>query len=156
MKHSTILFITISLFILSSCTAPQELQYKGFDNFTVTGSQADPQIKVDISLYNPNPVRTKLKKMEATISVNENEVGTAGIEKSVKLKSNEVIVLPIIVETSLDQLKALTKPGLESLLYDKPLALQISGNITIRKFIFKKSFDFIYMDEIKVGDLKLN
>lgn len=141
----------------SSCAINEELQYKGYNNFKVSGGLEDPQLSVDLNLYNPNPIGAKLKVMEVEVKINNTDIGTVKIDKPVRMKSRETFVLPLLMETSKEQLNSLVKPGLESLLFDKPLALQISGNMTIKKFIFfKKTFAFNYADELKISDLKIN
>lgn len=141
--------------VLTSCKISDELEYKGFNNFKFTGDVNNPSLGVDVTLYNPNPIGIKLKEMDLTVHINNSEIGNIGIEDPVKLKSRQNFTLPIMMETSLEKLKPLTQPGLQSLLFDKPLAVEITGNITLRKFIFKKTYDFNYKDEIDVSDIKM-
>jgi LEA14-like dessication related protein len=150
----TILFSLLFIAVLSSCKISDELQYKGFNNFKVSGNMENPSIGVDVTLYNPNPIGVKIKTMNLTVDVNHSQLGTIGLDDPVKLKSKQNFTLPIMMETSMEQLQTLTKPGLQSLLFDKPLAVEISGTITLRKFIFKKTYDFNYADELNVKDIK--
>ncbi len=139
---------------LTSCKISDELQYKGFDNFKIAGDMKNPSVGVDVTLYNPNPIGVKIKEMNLSVDVNNSKIGTIGIADPVKLKSRQNFTLPVLMETSLDQLQTLTKPGLESLLFEKPLAVEISGTITLRKFIFKKTYDFNYTDQLNVKDIQ--
>lgn len=150
----TILFSLLFIAVLSSCKISDELQYKGFNNFKLSGDTKNPSVGVDVTLYNPNPIGVKIKTMNLTVDVNHSQLGTIGLDDPVKLKSKQNFTLPIMMETSMDQLQTLTKPGLQSLLFDKPLAFEISGTITLRKFIFKKTYDFNYADELNVKDIK--
>jgi len=144
--------ITIS----SSCSISEELQYKGYNNFKVSATGNKPEINVDVKLYNPNPIGAKLKNFDIELVVEDQRIGSACLDEPVKMKAREEFILPIIMQTSLDQLAGLTKPGLESLLFNKPLAVEITGNVTVRKFIFKKSFDFNYTDSLNVSDLRFD
>jgi len=145
-----------TIIFLSSCSISDELRYKGYDNFHVNGSLQQPEVGVDVTLYNPNPIGVKIKNMDLVIRVNDTAIGTVCLEKPVKLKAHQEFTLPIMMQTSLAQIGTLTAPGLQSLFFDKPLALEISGNITLRKFIFKRSFDFNYEDKLRLGDIKMN
>ena len=149
------LLSVVFLIAFSSCSVQQELQYKGYDHFSVTADKNDPKVNINLRLFNPNPVGVKLKEMNLVITVNDTLLGTAELDHPVRIKRKQEFTVPVTFMTSMDQLNSLMQPGLEALLFNRPLSVEITGNMTFRKFIFfKKTLEFNYADELNIGDIK--
>ena len=84
---STACFGLISVMIFSSCSSFIPLEYKGYNDLTVTTISDTPTVNINLNLYNPNPIGAKLKNIDMTVSIEENEIGTACLDKPVKIGS---------------------------------------------------------------------
>jgi hypothetical protein len=140
--------------LFASCASTQELQYKGFDNFTVTNVLKEPKVELDLNLYNPNPIGGTIRNMEINIAVDNNELGKVSLDDKVRIKKQSAFTLPISFTTSTSEMGGILSAGLKSFLGQDQMPMGISGEITIQKFlIFRKTFTFEYKDGIDVHDI---
>jgi len=155
MKLSNILPMLITVFLLSSCTLTESLQFKGYDNFKVSDIMSEPKINADITLHNPNKIGATIREMEIALSVDNKEIGIVGFSDKVRIKKKSDFVLPIEFNTSLNQLGGVLSFGLTSFISDKEIPVGLTGSITVQKFIFfRKTFEFNYVDALDVKKIK--
>ncbi len=155
MKLSNKLPLLITVFLLSSCTVTESLQFKGYDNFKVSDIMSKPKINADITLYNPNKIGATIREMEIALSVDNKEIGVVGFSDKVRIKKKSDFVLPIEFNTSLNQLGGVLSFGLTSFISDKEIPVGLTGSITVQKFIFfRKTFEFNYVDALDVKKIK--
>ena len=141
------LFVAVTL-TLTSCATSKEMEYKGFENFAVSGITSQPKMNVDVTLYNPNKIGATLKSMEFTVLVNDKPMGSGGILEPVRMKKQTEFVLPVECSTSLDKMGGLLAAGLKSYLGEEKVPVGLEGAITVQKFyFFRKTYSFKFTDE---------
>lgn len=144
------LFIGVTL-AFTSCATSKEMEYKGFENFAVSGITSQPKMNVDVTLYNPNKIGATLKSMEFTVLVNDKPMGSGGIVEPVKVKKQTEFILPVECTTSLDKMGGLLAAGLKSYLGEEKVPVGLEGAITIQKFyFFRKTYNFKFTDELDI------
>lgn len=134
----------------------QTVQYGGFENFNLQDVGSDPKVNVDIKLHNPNPFGATLKNMDLVLSSGNKQIGNVELGKKVHMKRRSDFIVPIEMAASFSQLGALLKPGLETLLNDEGIPLELKGEVTLTKFwIFRKTFQFDVHDDIQFNDVRI-
>jgi len=151
------LFSAIIISSMASCTVSQNMQYKGVDNFSIADLGNNPKVNVDINLHNPNKTGATIRTMEFTVLIDNQAIGTAGIEDKIRIKRNADFSIPIEVNTSLDKMGGLLSAGLKSFMGDSSVPVGLTGTFTVQKFIFfRKTFAFEYIDELNVAKILKN
>lgn len=153
------LFIFASLISVTicSCTVSQNMQYKGFENFSVSNLGAEPKIMVDVNLHNPNKMGATIREMEFTVLVNDKPIGSAGIDDKVKVKGNRDFTVPIAVNTSLDKMGGILSAGFNSFIGNSDVPVGLTGTFTVQKYyFFRKTFTFEFNDKLNVSKLIKN
>lgn len=140
--------------LCASCASTQELQYKGFDDFTVTNILKEPKVQMDLNLYNPNPIGGTIRNMEINIAVDQKTLGSVSLDDKVRIKKQAAFTMPISFTTSVSEMGGILSAGLKSFVGQDEMPLGISGEITIQKFlVFRKTFSFEYKDGIDIHDI---
>ena len=147
----------IPLCLLTACSTTQSLQYKGYDNFTVSGIPASPKIDVNLQLFNPNKLGVTLRNCDLTLQVNAKQLGQLSIPDKVKIKRESDFSLPVEFSTTLPQMGSILSGGLKSFLGHEDIPMDVQGAFTLQKFIFfRKTFQFTYSDTLNIKSLKGN
>src|SRR5687767_8710802 len=108
------LFAFISLpFLLPSCVAPKELQYRDFKNFSIEKvGFSSTTIRMDLIYYNPNNFSLQLKTTDLDIFLDNNYLGRTMQEQQLTIPSRAEFSIPITMEVDM---KHLLKNGIITL-----------------------------------------
>lgn len=157
LKSSYLFLIVVVILAFTSCATSKEMEYKGFENFTVSGITSQPKMNVDVTLYNPNKIGATLKSMEFTVLVNDKPMGSGGIVEPIRVKKQTEFILPVECTTSLDKMGGLLAAGLKSYLGEEKVPVGLEGAITIQKFyFFRKTYSFKFTDELDIKKIMGN
>ena len=151
MKWFAFLFACLGL---SSC-AFQTVEFKSLNDFSVSKISTHPELKLNIQMYNPNGVGAKLRSMSMEVKVNNNSLGSVQLDSLTKVGAKQNFDLPLTFETSLGALAGLIPIGISGLMKGKEIPIEFSGEVTVQKFIFKKTFSFDYKSSYNTKDISL-
>jgi len=144
MKNSTSCLLALSfgfLFLLSSCRAPKDLEYRDFKNLKVEKiGAASSMIKMDLVYYNPNNFGLQLKLTDLDIYVDNNYLGHSLQEYQIHIPKRGEFTLPVQVEVDM---KNLLKNALSTFL-GKEVMLKVTGKVTLGKANVYKIFPVNY------------
>jgi len=157
MKMTYIIITLIALLIvalLSSCISIKTIEYRTVDNFEISKMSANPEFKFDVKLFNPNGIGARVKALDMEVFVDGKRMAGVSFDETVKIKANSEFIVPITGETSLIDLVKLIPTGLGSLLGNKTIPINIKGEVTIKKFIFRKKLKFDILEDFSKDKIK--
>ena len=129
------------LFIMPSCRAPKDLEFREFKNLSIESlGFAGANLKVDVTYYNPNNFSLELNRTDLDIYVDSNYLGHSSQDIQVKIPKRENFTIPLKVELDL---KNLLKNSITSL-YNKDVKVKVVGKVKIGKGGVYKNFNLNY------------
>lgn len=140
---------------LASCSSLKPLEYRSLNNFSVAGFTTKPEVTFDLSFYNPNPIGAKLKDFNVAVELNGIRLTELGLVKASHAEAQSLFTVPVKVSTSLEQLSAFIPSGIEMFSSGSSIPLHLSGSVTVKKFIFHKSFPFDVQETLDTKKIKL-
>ena len=143
MKRSvaTLVICIILLALITSCSAPKELEYREFRNFTVQKiGFSTTAVKMDMIYFNPNNFGLQLKRTELDIFVNGVLLGHSSQDYQVTIPKKEQFIIPITMDVDM---KNLIKNSLISL-FNKEVTVKATGSIKVGKANVFMSFPVMY------------
>jgi LEA14-like dessication related protein len=140
-RNKVTLGIFLVLLIAGSCSAPKELEYREFRNFTVQKMGfSTTAVKMDMIYFNPNNFGLQLKRTELDIFVNGVLLGHSSQDYQVTIPKKEQFIIPITMDVDM---KNLIKNSLISL-FNKNVTVKATGSIKVGKANVFMSFPVIY------------
>jgi len=142
MKRSLVIPPTlVMLLVLASCSAPKELEYREFRNFTVQKiGFSTTAVKMDMIYFNPNNFGLQLKRTELDIFVNGVLLGHSSQDYQVTIPKKEQFIIPITMDVDM---KNLIKNSLVSF-FNKEVTVKATGSIKVGKANVFMSFPVMY------------
>ena len=143
MKRSvaTLVICIILLALITSCSAPKELEYREFRNFTVQKiGFSTTAVKMDMIYFNPNNFGLQLKRTELDIFVNGVLLGHSSQDYQVTIPKKEQFIIPITMDVDM---KNLIKNSLVSF-FNKEVTVKATGSIKVGKANVFMSFPIMY------------
>jgi LEA14-like dessication related protein len=130
-----------SVFLMTSCRAPQDLEFREFNNLSLDkmGFSASA-LKVDLVYYNPNNFGMELKRTELDIFIDSSFLGHSSQELEVAIPRRDVFTIPLKVDLDM---KNLFKNGFISLI-NKQVRVRAVGNVKVGKAGVYKTFKVDY------------
>ncbi len=127
---SSLPFLLILTILLISCSAPKELEYREFRNFSVQKiGFSTSSVKMDMIYYNPNGFGLQLKRIELDVFVNGVLLGHTSQEYQITIPKKEQFIIPITIEVDM---KNLLKNSLTTL-FNKEVKVKVTGSIKVGK-----------------------
>jgi LEA14-like dessication related protein len=134
-------------FSFTSCLTTKSIEYKRIEHVEVKGDLS-PVIRFDLVLANPNNWGIRLTELKSDVLLENRTVGQIALPSPIRIKRKSEVSIPIHVELSTMQLFQLLPTGLGLLSDKKPINTGIKGDLTIRKFLFKRTFPFQYSQKV--------
>ncbi|MEY4459168.1 MAG: hypothetical protein RIT38_373 [Bacteroidota bacterium] len=124
------------IFILSSCSDPQSLEFKGLQDIQLDKlTMGKNKLKANIKYYNPNSFSLVLKQIDCKILMNNGQFTNLKLDTHFIIPAQKEFLLPAQFEF---QMSDLVKNSMD-LLFNKPIKLNIVGNATLSKGMFTKT-----------------
>ena len=134
-------FFLLLTILLVSCSAPKELEYRDFRNFSTQKiGFSTSSAKMDMIYYNPNGFGLQLKRTELDIFVNGVLLGHSSQEYQITIPKKEQFIIPITMDIDM---KNLIKNSLTTL-FNKEVNVKVTGSIKIGKANVFVSFPVNY------------
>lgn len=140
-KLKFVLALSSLIFLMTSCRAPKDLEFREFNNLSVDklGFSASA-LKVDLVYYNPNNFGMELKRTELDIYVDSTFLGHSSQELQVLIPRKDVFTIPLKIDLDM---KNLLKNGLLGLI-NKEVKVRAVGDVKVGKAGVYKNFKVDY------------
>jgi LEA14-like dessication related protein len=146
MTRSIIAFIILVAF--SSCFTIKPVEFKRTENFALGSNNKSPLVTFGIVFFNPNKFGCTISDIESEGSINSRLVFNAGVDTKVKAKGRSEVSFPVTANLAKMELSQLLGTGLNLLLNDEAIPMQVKGKLKVRKFLFSKTYHFDYTQRI--------
>jgi hypothetical protein len=134
-----LLFLTL---VLTSCNAYKPVVVNSVGNIKTINPLSNPEIQFDVGLKNPNNFGVTITKMEIGICVGEPVLATVSLLHGTRIGKGQTISVPVSLKPSVKDVSSLFNSGIDSFLSGKKdKKLQVVGELTVKKFIFKKRYE---------------
>lgn len=152
---NSILTIFIIGFFFTSCTPIKPIEYKYVNSFLILQFSLNPEVKVDVHLNNPNSVSAKIKEIKIDVYVNKTKLSSVCMEADKCIQAKGDFVIPMAAQVSLFEIAKIIPNGIGAFFGEKEIPVNIKGSITIKKFIFSKTFKFEYTEKLTKENIKM-
>ena len=144
-------FVRASTFCLGvmlfwSCMSIQPVVVQQLDNFNLSLEGSKPNITADLKVHNPNKVGVKIKVFQSDVFLNDKLIGVVNLRNTVRIPSHEDASIPFILDLNSGDIMSL---AFASLAGSTTNTAHAKGYIVLKKFLFKKKFDFELKQNIK-------
>lgn len=139
---------------LSSCVTIKPVEFKRAENIVSKTVGNDFQLSFDLSMHNPNNWSLRLTEVITEVTIDNQPLGKANLSKPIRLTKNCDFTIPMLATSSTVDLSRFATIGLSFLLGNKTATATIKGNITLKKFIFRKKYPFEYKEKIDASFLE--
>lgn len=136
------------IFCLTSCFTIKPLEYNKAENIITSVTGTDFNMAFDLSMHNPNNWSVKLTEVETEVTIDNILLGKANLAEHVRLKRNSDFKLPMKAISSTNDLSKFAALGLNLLLGNQQATATVKGTMTLKKFIFRKKYQFEYKEKI--------
>ena len=151
--QSLIAYLVVAM-VVTSCAPLKPIEFRSVNNLSVKNLTTAPEISADLNLFNPNHVGGTVKEFNINIFLSETQLATIQL-KNVRVASNSSFTLPLSTNASYNQIIKFLPSGISSFLNGKDIPVNITGTITIKKFLFRKTYPFTFHDSINSKDIQL-
>lgn len=135
---------------LSSCFSQKEITYKGISNINYRTDKEIPQITFDLIINNPNNWGLKVSDLTTNVTVANRMIGTAIIEKPIRIHHKNDVTIPMVLNLSMADVISLLPTGLSLFGQKSSVNTQVEGNVTVKKFIFKRKYLFNFKQDVQI------
>lgn len=149
MKINTALIILLCICCFSACKI-QDLEYQRIENLQFSLNNSVPEVKFDIICFNPNTVGCRVKDMTCHVINNNDTIAYAFSKDRLRINPNIEVKIPVVSYVSPT---SILKLGSKSLFGGTDIPIQLSGVITIEKFIFRRKYRYNVNEKINSRQL---
>jgi len=138
----------IAAAIMMGCATPKEqVVLRQIKDVVVDGS-SDPKLKAKAVLYNPNPQRGRLRKINVDIFVNDKKAGVINHKVKIAIPANGEFTVPLQVDLNIKELGFFDT--LLGVLGGKKFAIRYEGHIKGSYRGLPLRVPVKYKDEVRV------
>jgi hypothetical protein len=138
----------LAISVLTSCFTIKPVEFRKTENFSVSRNNKSPLVTFGIVFYNPNGFGCTISDIESEGSLQGRLIFNAGIATKVKAKRKSEVSLPVTANIANMDPSQLLGTGLNLLLNDEAIPMQVKGSVKVRKFLFTKTYHFDYTQSI--------
>ncbi len=134
--------------LLNSCYTIKPIEFRRAENFSASKNNGSPKVSFGIVFHNPNSFGCTISTIESMGELNNQLIFNASIQNSVRAKGNSDFTFPVSADVAKMDWKQLLGSGINLLLNNEAVPMKVKGKITVKKFIFSKTFNFDYTERI--------
>lgn len=152
MKNSLgLLFLFLGILVLNGCKKPEEAPtFKNVGNFVVKEVvDGKALVTADVTFYNPNDVKMKLKKVDIDVWVKDKQVGEVNQTMNFRIPKKADFTVPL--EATVDINKLGTLNSLLFALTSSKLPIQLKGEVRAKVHGLGFTAPIDYKDEVDVN-----
>ncbi len=124
----------------------QPVVVQQLDNFNLSLEGSKPNITADLKVHNPNTIGVKIKVFQSVVFLNDKQIGVITLRNTVHISSHGDASIPFVLDLNSGDIMSLAFAALAG---STSNTAQVKGYIVLKKFIFKKKFDFELKQNIK-------
>ena len=132
----------------SSCFTIKPVEFKKAENIGTSMNDSAFEMTFDLNMHNPNNWSLRLTEVKTEVIINNQPLGKANLSQPIRLMKNSDFKIPMLATSSTVDFSKFASMGLSLLLGNKTATATIKGNITLKKFIFRKKYPFEYKERI--------
>ena len=141
--------------VLSSCSSLKPLEYRSINNIYISGISGKAQLAFDLNLYNPNTVGAKLKDFNVEVELDGVKLATAQLLDVTHAGAQSEFTIPVSLNSSLEDFLRFLPSGISILSSGSDIPIHLNGSLTVKKFLFKKTFPFDVKETLDSGKIRL-
>ncbi len=150
-----IIFLFSFLVACPSCSSLKPIEYRSLKNFNVSALTSRPELSFDLHMFNPNSFGAKLKDFKLELLIGNAKVAEVKLDEVARAAANSEFSIPIGITTSLSDIALFLPAGIELFKSGSMIPIKINGSVTVKKFLFKKTFPLQFEESIDPGKLNL-
>jgi LEA14-like dessication related protein len=146
------------LFFISfcfSCASLKPIEFRSVENFSLSAVSSTPEVGFDMKFYNPNAVGAKLKDFNVAVGLDDIEIGNLHLTEVSHAGAKAEFSIPVSLSTSVSQLAQFLPSGIQLFTEGKTIPFSLNGTVTVKKFLFHKTFPFNVSEAINTKQIKL-
>jgi LEA14-like dessication related protein len=140
--------------LMTSCAPLRPIEFRSVTDFKVQHLTSSPELAVNLNLHNPNSFGGKVKEFDIDFFLGESKITSVAL-KDVRVPSGSDFTLPLSTTASYQQLIQFLPSGISSLKSGKDIPLRLSGKVTLKKFLFRKTLPFEFHSTVNTKDIEL-
>ena len=144
----------LSSLLIVSCAPLKPVEFRSVSDLKVTNPVLSPQVSANVNFFNPNSVGCTIKNLSVDVSLSSIPLTTISFQNQ-HLPSNQEFSLPVSTSIPYSQLIKFIPLGISSLQGGKDIPLEVKGNVTVKKFLYKRTFPLEYHDVISTKDIQI-
>ena len=146
--------LCLIFFLAIGCAPLKPVEFRSVTDLKVENALLSPTVTANLNFFNPNSIGAKVKEFQIDVAFSQTPLTTVSFQKQ-KLPANSEFSLPLNTSIPYTQLVKFIPLGLSSIQNGKDIPVDLKGNITLKKFFFKKTFPFEYHDKINTKDIQI-
>ena len=153
-RLASYVFCLTSLFI-TACAPLRPLEFRSLSDFKVEHLTSSPSLSINLNLHNPNSFGGTMKEFHLDFFLSDVPIAAIQLQH-VRMPSRSDFTLPLASNTSYEQIIKFLPSGISSFNSGKQIPVKLTGSVTVKKFIFKRTLPFEFHDSINTKDIKIN
>jgi len=147
-KTKRYFFIPVLLFFFTSCVSLEPVTFESVSKVKVEKISLKPSVNVKLVLNNPNTMGLRIKGIDMKINAFDKNLGDVSLRQPIQVPKESDFVLPLTFDTTIGKAAKLLPKTIGSVLDGDTVKMEFTGNITIRKWFFVKSFPFRFIENV--------
>lgn len=144
--------LLLLLGIQVSCAPLRPLEFQSVKELKVENALLAPKVSASLHFFNPNSVGCTVKKFDLDVFINAGRVTSVAVGRQ-RLPANSEFSVPLSATVPYSELLKLLAPGLSSFQEGKKIPLELKGSVTLKKFLFSKTYPVHYTEQINLKEL---
>jgi len=136
---------------LGSCTLYKDIEVSEVRDIRITELTKEGLVaEVDLKIYNPNPYKLTILKVDADLYLNDKDIGDAEINEKVTIDKKSNLVYTIKLDGDYTQMGGSLLEGLLGSIFAQTVNLRIDGTIKGRALFISKKVYFELDEDVKL------
>jgi len=145
-------FVFPIILFISACSI-EPATFKSITNPSLENISSAPAFKMNVNLYNPNHFGVKLKSYDLNVSVDSIRVANLSQDLAMHIPADTDFSIPVKINIPLTSLVKMIPQGADLFLNDVAIPFHLDGTITIKKFIFSKTYPVHLIQNVSKKDI---
>jgi hypothetical protein len=146
--------LLLLLVVLQACAPLKPVEFRSVTDLKVKDAFTSPTVTANLNFFNPNSVGCTVKKLEAEVLLSNSELTQLSFARQ-RIPSGKEFILPLSASVSYSQLLKLIPVGVASFRSGRDLPVDITGSVTLKKFVFSKTFPLEVHEKLNLKDIQI-
>lgn len=147
--------LLLLLFVVLQAFAPlKPVEFRSVTDLKVKDAFTSPTVTANLNFFNPNSVGCTVKRLEVDVLLSNSELTQLSFVRQ-RIPSGKEFILPLSASVSYSQLLKLIPVGVASFQSGKDIPVDLTGSVTLKKFLFSKTFPLQVHEELNLKDIQI-